>query len=510
MSYEYFDNSDRFTLYDIQDIEYNPWIEVKTIANKGRCIYSKKFIPKGTIIFKDIPHSAIVDNQYKKNICNTCFKLFLESNRHNIITCPSCGEVNYCSEYCKQFSKIDTRHFELECKWIHEFSISYKYQLSEDDRNIVLLILKILARRIYEKKPLVFHNPPISSLPDNAASSALNETNSSNEEISFSNVENLPMIPNEVQDLIDHLDEYLANIKNSNEQEPKEQGKENELLKYSKIWKNDLKKLINTSLIIRNLVIDSIEEGHPNKIINSGFIDSEGDSEMTDFNEEPKDIKEIVERLTDFDLNILRLLCKIRSNYFGLWHTGYKSNLNKPIFEITETMKEEGNNETTKKDDEPTNQYMWCGSAVYLKLSLFNHGCFPNCTTLLEYNINHNDYSYYQGFESDNRLSISIITLRDVPQNSELLITYIPLNQKGHERYHNLKSNWMFPCDCLRCFHEKTNPELTEKIFNDSSCKNSKCSGGLLLPIEPNSNEGICRVCKTISAPLPQSFGPLI
>ncbi|KAM9995945.1 hypothetical protein ACTFIY_002122 [Dictyostelium cf. discoideum] len=530
ISYEYCDSSDSFYFNDIQDFDFNPWIEVKSVSEKGRCVFSKKFIPKGTMVFRDIPYAAIVDNQFKRNICTTCFKILLESNRHNFQTCPSCFQINYCSNYCKQYSKIETKHTELECKWIQDFTVSFKHQMAEDDRNIVLLILKILARRIYEKQSTIFHNKPLTT--------NTSETCTSNN----NNIDLLPMIPNDIPDLIDHLDYYFINSKNNNEIENEEEqeeqeeeqqednnnekdnenGKEvkkkviiddnekekEEIKKFNKIWKNDFKRLINIAKVIQIIIDDSINSLE-NVKCDYGFVDNQGDTEMVDNSIDPKGLDKLVDNLSSSDLNILRLLCKIRANYFGLWNSAYK-----PIPLNSIDIDDNDNNiNNNNKEKSTNNDYLWCGSGVYLKLSLFNHSCFPNCTTLIEYNLNkknnnsngnNNNYSY----GDTNQLTISIITLRDIEENQELLITYIPLNQKINDRVKSLKSNWLFQCDCKRCHFEKINENQTEKIYKDSCCANQKCSGGLLIPLEQNSTQGICRVCKNTST-LPTVFYPL-
>eukprot|EP01132_Coremiostelium_polycephalum_P002849 gene2849-3540_t len=269
-------------------------------------------------------------------------------------------------------------------------------------------------------------------------------------------------IPTDINDLMDHLDDYFkaSNCSNSNN---------------------------NCNNSSREGGGEEVEEVE----LLIGKRDGEGDSEMNDFNQPPSGLSESIGKLTRSDYNIVKLIGKIRSNYFGLWHNGTSQNITNYSY-----------------NPNIQNQFIWVGSGVYLKLSLFNHSCFPNCTTLVDYNTN---YSYnYRSNSSSNPLMFSIVTLRDIEPNEELLITYIPLDQKVKQRKSQLKSVWFFDCNCIRCDIEERNGGEIMELYTKCCCPNKECSSGFLMPTGPSSNIGICRICKnTFDLPPSSSFSIL-
>ncbi|EGG20144.1 hypothetical protein DFA_07264 [Cavenderia fasciculata] len=490
------------------NIDDNPFIELRFNPLKGRSIHAKSFIPRGSILLKDKPYISIIDNKYKKNICNGCFKFFKPSNQQNVKKCPGCGEVYYCDSFCQQRSSFpETRHDERECRWLHYFSKTYKHQLLEDDKNIVILILRVLSRRIREKKSLEFMDQ--SSPSSNSSSSTT-----------------VPLTPKDIIDLCDHIDDYFSvsldinqnnnnTIDNNNVTytikneliEGTMVGHETEMEKddYQTNWKHDFSKLLAISRIIQNILQPS-QHTYITKIYNSsGTVSDEtegGASDQQDSLESESQssnlgshsdtgIRDDYRIVTRIDLNILKLLGKVRANYFGLWNY----------------------------DNDVGGECYWAGAAVYLGLSLFNHSCLPNCSTIIQSEdfdrgSSANNYERMAVVAPDymidkelgrlNPLTFYIVALRDIQVDEELLITYIPLDQKLKERRNQLKSLWLFDCDCRRCKEELEiggdNPEMNE--FRMYCCpKQGGCNGGMLVPDHISSTTGSCRVCK-LSYPL--------
>jgi len=488
--------------------DYNPWAEVRVVEGKGRCVYSKTKIPRGTVLFKNTPFAAQVDQLYKRNICNTCFKFFSESNRQNVIKCPCCLEIYYCSNYCKLFNQAYTKHTDVECRWMQIFSTIYKNQFQEEDRNLLLLALKIISRKLVYSESIHFNN----------------ENNQSNN------------IPLDVIDLVDHYDEYIFNSKSNSNSNSNSSNDNNDNCtsiecnsiiestssqincnnsskevdkEYRVRWNNQLKRLINIVKTIQNII-----DNNKYKEMKFHGIDQDGDFNMEDNDTDSDDLDKLVSTLTPSDINILRLLTKIRANYFGLWHYGYRENLiNYSSSDSSNNLNNSNGSDSGDDQDKQDsnlskpNELIWCGSGVYLILSLFNHSCSPNCTTILEYN-NHNSNSNtsYDSHNIKNPLDISIIALRDIEPNTELLITYIPLDQLRAERVKQLKTTWLFTCDCKRCAMElEKGPSFTEPLFLKSCCPKKACGNGLLVPTSNDPSIGDCRVCKN-SYNLPNEY----
>eukprot|EP01133_Synstelium_polycarpum_P019113 gene19113-22891_t len=453
---------------DDSDLTNNEFIAIRTDPVKGRSIFAKKFIPRGTIVLKDVPYVAVIDSKYKRNICNSCFRFFSESNRQNVRCCPGCGEAFFCSTVCQQATRRETRHTDLECKWLHYFAHTYRHQLLEDDKNIVLIVLRVLARRVAERASLEFA----------AVSGALPNA-----------------IPQDMPDLVDHIDEYFSvSLDASNKETTAVQthivdghalGEDRDLSSDFRLnWQHDFSKLLTMARIIQNVV-------QPSKYgwIARAGLDDEGDADMADTFLPPRGLDDSLAVVTRTDMNMLKLLGKVRANYFGLW--------NRPM-----------------ADSLPNPTCYWAGAAVYLRLSLFNHSCFPNCSTLLESDDDgpstRRDSTYQHGmYERDvNPLTFYIVTLRDIEPDTELLITYIPLDQKVKERRNQLKSLWLFDCNCDRCDFEMS-AEMDMPEFRRYLCPKDGCNGGMLVPLSGADNDhGVCRVCK-LTYPLPPPTSPM-
>ncbi|GAM25444.1 hypothetical protein SAMD00019534_086190 [Acytostelium subglobosum LB1] len=430
---------------DVQlaDLTDNQYLTVKDHPLKGRSVFAKQFIPRGTLLLKDVPYVSIVDDRYKRNICNSCFKFFNESNRQNIVGCPGCGDIYYCSTFCQLSSVKETKHTDLECRWIYTFSRTYKQQLLDDDRNIVLVILRILARR---------HNAHLSM------DFTTNQVQTQDQAHDHGAIP----LPSDVCDLVDHIDEYFGvALKDPASQNGKQQewivkdvivSKENggvsigDQLEFEKDhvlnWQHDFTKLLTLSRIIQHIIKP---RGHSTN-------DRDNNSTHCD------QVRDSLEVITSTDYNLLKLLGKVRANYFGLWN---------------------------HSEDQLCH---WAGAAVYLRLSLFNHSCFPNCTTLL---LSDEDFARLIGhgrghdepsYERTNPLTFNIIAMRDIEADSECLITYIPLDQKAAERRNHLKSMWLFDCDCQRCAEELQGKTALETEYKRYCCPKMTCGGGMLIP----------------------------
>jgi hypothetical protein len=70
-----------------------------------------------------------------------------------------------------------------------------------------------------------------------------------------------------------------------------------------------------------------------------------------------------------------------------------------------------------------------------LRVSRINHSCKPNVRHLW-----------------DEKLKVHHIrTTVDIPANTEICTSYIPLFEKGHERQRTLMKEWNFKCSCEAC-----------------------------------------------------------
>ncbi|EFA74897.1 hypothetical protein PPL_11931 [Heterostelium album PN500] len=502
------------------NLDNNPYIKIEDHPIKGRCVVAKRFIPRGTTL--------LIDKPYVSGDYYYCFKYFSELNRQNVVCCPGCGEIYYCSTFCKHSRFKETKHSDLECKWMYYFSKTYLHQLLDDEKDMVLIILRILARRQQAKLSMDFTRAPTSSRLD---------------------------LPSEINDLVDHIDEYFSvslehqtnDNNNNNTQQQQQYIVKNEIINnqdisinrptnmniddYKLVWQHDFAKLLTLTRIIQNIIT-------PSK--NCSFksnIDRDGDFEMTDTTSAPTSLRTSLEVITKTDFNLLKLLGKIRSNYFGLWtHSpmpiigNTNSSFNQTNTTTTTTMESSSSSSTSSPPLLRPQQCHWGGAAVYLRMSLFNHSCFPNCTTLLQTNDTHRiklgnsdidgaDSTIYElDPERVNPLSFHVVTIRDIEVDTECLITYIPLDQKLKDRQSHLKSMWLFDCNCQRCQfdlyqqqqQQKSDTSLTDNNqdttttktnlipnleFEKYCCNSVGCHSGMLVPDYPGSTTGSCREC---------------
>lgn len=167
---------------------------------------------------------------------------------------------------------------------------------------------------------------------------------------------------------------------------------------------------------------------------------------------------------------VFSLAGKIKSNVFGIW---------------------------CRNGSEP----VWCGAALYLKCSFFNHSCFPNCTVIQDSNTKLYGQLHPCG------AAFTIRSLCAIPKGTELCISYISLDDNTEVRKKTLQTNWLFTCACERC----KDPHSDEKSIASFCCRTPKCTGGLLIPsadveiedddasAERKNGEdkmvGVCRVC---------------
>ena len=88
-----------------------------------------------------------------------------------------------------------------------------------------------------------------------------------------------------------------------------------------------------------------------------------------------------------------------------------------------------------------------------LSVLMANHSCTPNAT--------------WSGFFSGRAPAVKLIAERDIEENEEITISYVPRNLSLRERRESLQTRHNFPCACVRCVHEENNPEAAS-ISDDS------------------------------------------
>jgi len=78
--------------------------------------------------------------------------------------------------------------------------------------------------------------------------------------------------------------------------------------------------------------------------------------------------------------------------------------------------------------------------AIYAQASFFNHDCLPNACRF-EYVDKPGDYN----------TDIIIRALHDIPEGSEICLSYFPVNWRYSDRQKRLLEDYGFPCKCDRC-----------------------------------------------------------
>jgi len=102
------------------------------------------------------------------------------------------------------------------------------------------------------------------------------------------------------------------------------------------------------------------------------------------------------------------------------------------------------------------------GSGIYLRASMFNHSCVPNCTIL---------------FDKSKMLYVRVIEDRVKPGDA-LTINYVDLMDTTEGRRTKLQNQYHFTCKCERCQTEKEekndNVESMLEIARENRKKESK------------------------------------
>lgn len=137
----------------------------------------------------------------------------------------------------------------------------------------------------------------------------------------------------------------------------------------------------------------------------------------------------ILQGLTDE--NIEELFCKVACNVFGIWNKRLRS---------------------TK------------ALAIYPNCSFFNHSCVPNCVRF------------------QNGPLLQIRTLYAIPENTELTISYIELEDDVTSRKRILQQFYHFECRCYRCISNDSDESF--RRISPYMCQVKGCSG-LLGNLEP-------------------------
>lgn len=88
------------------------------------------------------------------------------------------------------------------------------------------------------------------------------------------------------------------------------------------------------------------------------------------------------------------------------------------------------------------------GTGLYELQAIINHSCEPNVQILFD----------------NNCFQLSIVALRDIQPNEEMLSSYLnecQLSSSRHTRRKILRENYLFTCDCVRCEKEIDQPDVT-------------------------------------------------
>jgi SET and MYND domain-containing protein len=96
------------------------------------------------------------------------------------------------------------------------------------------------------------------------------------------------------------------------------------------------------------------------------------------------------------------------------------------------------------------------GYAIYPVASYFNHSCWPNLV-----------------FDQRGKL-MHFVALHDIPEKTELNISYIPLNETGPVRQKKLLTDYHFKCLCPGC---RPKPKKEKPVKSGSEEKNNSNSG---------------------------------
>ena len=117
------------------------------------------------------------------------------------------------------------------------------------------------------------------------------------------------------------------------------------------------------------------------------------------------------------------------------------------------------------------------GLAVYPNCSFFNHSCAPNCVR------------YQDG------ISLKMRALYDIPQGTELAISYIEFEDDYTTRRAILNEHYFFTCQCIRCTSKDTDEAFNR--IRPYMCPVKGCAG--LLGINPEKglpdHQRICSGC---------------
>ncbi|XP_033119963.1 histone-lysine N-methyltransferase SMYD3-like isoform X2 [Anneissia japonica] len=110
------------------------------------------------------------------------------------------------------------------------------------------------------------------------------------------------------------------------------------------------------------------------------------------------------------------------------------------------------------------------GVGIYLKSSLLNHSCSPNCTAI------------FVG------TTIHIRAVKAISKGEECSISYIDLMNPSHIRQRMLQEQYYFTCDCTSC-----QEELLDAEMGSVTCEN--CSGQVLR--RDDTSFQACSACNT-------------
>jgi len=115
----------------------------------------------------------------------------------------------------------------------------------------------------------------------------------------------------------------------------------------------------------------------------------------------------------------------------------------------------------------------YIGIGLYPLAALINHSCDPNCVAI------------FDGRE------VFIRAIEDIPEGSEISISYIETASSRDQRQSELKSSFFFKCKCNRC--SKSLEESKDKYLDSYKCLTINCDGVVI----DDGDQLTCQKCKS-------------
>ena len=88
-------------------------VEVKSVAERGRCVFAKGAIGRGQVVLETRPMAYAVNDKYSEEVCHYCFGLLPSMKAMQVKCSGGCGGVVYCKKQCAEADKL---HKIAECQ----------------------------------------------------------------------------------------------------------------------------------------------------------------------------------------------------------------------------------------------------------------------------------------------------------------------------------------------------------------------------------------------------------